>query len=69
MKGFVYVPFIVVLVISLTFIILMVPETKNKTFEEIAASLSFGRKKKGKGKGYLTSDTNDNEEEMMKMNK
>ncbi|KAJ8303571.1 hypothetical protein KUTeg_019967 [Tegillarca granosa] len=61
MKGFVYVPFIVVLVISLVYIYYLVPETKNKTFEEIAASLSFGRKKR---KPYKNGT---NSEELKKM--
>ncbi|XP_021369634.1 solute carrier family 2, facilitated glucose transporter member 1-like isoform X2 [Mizuhopecten yessoensis] len=47
MKGYVYLPFIVVLVLAITFIIIMVPETKNKTFDEISVQIGLGRGKKG----------------------
>ncbi|XP_071145558.1 solute carrier family 2, facilitated glucose transporter member 1-like isoform X3 [Mytilus edulis] len=42
MRGFVYLPFIGVLVLALIFIWFMVPETKNKTFDQIAASIHKG---------------------------
>lgn len=42
MLGFVYLPFIGVLVIAILFIFFMVPETKNRTFDEIAASIHKG---------------------------
>lgn len=42
LRGFVYLPFCVILIITVTFIILVVPETKNRTFDDVAASLSFG---------------------------
>lgn len=46
MRGYVYLPFIGVLIIAIAFIAIMVPETKNKTFDEIAQSISKGRRKK-----------------------
>ena len=42
LRGFVYLPFCVILIITVTFIIFVVPETKNRTFDDVAASLSFG---------------------------
>ncbi|KAL5013949.1 hypothetical protein ScPMuIL_008219 [Solemya velum] len=44
--GFTYIPFIVILVISIIFIFFFVPETKNRTFDDIANSISHGRQKK-----------------------
>jgi len=40
MKGYVYLPFIVVLALAITFIAIKVPETQNKTFDEVAEKLS-----------------------------
>jgi len=47
MDSYTYVIFIVVLIASIIFIFIFVPETKNKTFDEIAQSIAFGRAKKG----------------------
>lgn len=49
-----YLPFIGVLVIAIAFISIMVPETKNQTFDEIAQSISKGGK--GKGDGMLNHE-------------
>ncbi|XP_033764056.1 solute carrier family 2, facilitated glucose transporter member 1-like [Pecten maximus] len=57
MKGYVYLPFIVILVLAIIFIIIMVPETKNKTFDEIAVQIGMGRGKKG-----LTYDQDEGQE-------
>ena len=54
MRGYVYLPFIGVLVIAIAFISIMVPETKNRTFDEIAQSISKGGK--GKGDGMLNHE-------------
>lgn len=54
MRGYVYLPFIGVLVLAVAFIFLMVPETKNRTFDEIAQSISKGRK--GKEDGMLNHE-------------
>ena len=61
MLGFVYLPFIVILVLAIVFISIMVPETKNKTFEEIISEL------KG-AKSPLKYDVDDGEE-LQSMNK
>lgn len=49
-----YLPFIGVLIIAIAFISIMVPETKNRTFDEIAQSISKGGK--GKGDGMLNHE-------------
>ena len=41
-----YVIFVVILIASITFIFFFVPETKNRTFDDIAASIAFGRANK-----------------------
>lgn len=46
LHGFTYVPFIVILIISVIFIFFFVPETKNRTFDDIANSIARGRSKK-----------------------
>ncbi|CDS40928.1 General substrate transporter [Echinococcus multilocularis] len=40
MAGFVYLPFLVVVVICWCFFFFVMPETKNKSFDEIAKILS-----------------------------
>ncbi|XP_078336749.1 solute carrier family 2, facilitated glucose transporter member 1-like [Crassostrea virginica] len=59
MQGYVYLPFIVILIGAITFIFFKVPETKNRTFDEIAATISRGREAKAPF---------DDGEEMQKMN-
>lgn len=46
-----YIIFIVILVASIIFIVIFVPETKNKTFDEIAQSIAFGRQSKSSAFG------------------
>lgn len=45
--AYTYIIFIVILVASIIFIVIFVPETKNRTFDEIAQSIAFGRAKRG----------------------
>ena len=59
MQGYVYLPFIVILIGAITFIFFKVPETKNRTFDEIAATITRGREAKAPF---------DDGEEMQKMN-
>ncbi|KAL7062834.1 hypothetical protein AAHC03_0270 [Spirometra sp. Aus1] len=42
MKGYVYLPFLVVVVVCWVFFFLFMPETKNRTFDEVARDLAFG---------------------------
>ncbi|XP_045161537.2 solute carrier family 2, facilitated glucose transporter member 5-like isoform X2 [Mercenaria mercenaria] len=49
--AYTYLIFIVILVASIIFIVIFVPETKNKTFDEVAQSIAFGRAKKGSAFG------------------
>ncbi|WAR13754.1 GTR1-like protein [Mya arenaria] len=42
-ESYTYLIFIVILVAAIIFIVIFVPETKNKTFDEIAQSIAFGR--------------------------
>ncbi|KAL4220891.1 Solute carrier 2 [Mactra antiquata] len=45
--SYTYLIFIVILVASIIFIVIFVPETKNKTFDEVAQSIAFGRQNRG----------------------
>ncbi|GFS09117.1 solute carrier family 2, facilitated glucose transporter member 1 [Elysia marginata] len=56
LKEFVYIPFSVVLILAITFIFFLVPETKNRTFDEIASSIAFGGRAHGESKGYEVND-------------
>ncbi|KAH3817958.1 solute carrier family 2, facilitated glucose transporter member 1-like [Dreissena polymorpha] len=47
--AYTYLIFIVILVIAIIFIVIFVPETKNKTFDEIAQSIAFGRASRSGG--------------------
>jgi len=47
--AYTYLIFIVILIIAIVFISIFVPETKNKTFDEIAASIAFGRASRSGG--------------------
>ncbi|VDN14611.1 unnamed protein product [Dibothriocephalus latus] len=42
MKGYVYLPFLVVVMVCWVFFFLFMPETKNRTFDEVARDLAFG---------------------------
>ncbi|XP_076085140.1 solute carrier family 2, facilitated glucose transporter member 5-like [Mytilus galloprovincialis] len=42
LSGYVYLPFCAVLLLTIIFIVLVVPETKNRTFDDVAAELSHG---------------------------
>ncbi|XP_052274456.1 solute carrier family 2, facilitated glucose transporter member 1-like isoform X4 [Dreissena polymorpha] len=46
-ESYTYLIFIVILVAAIIFIVIFVPETKNRTFDEIAASIAFGRARRG----------------------
>ena len=63
MKGYVYLPFIVILVLAILFIFFTVPETKNRTFDEIAQSIAWGKAHKSGKKSLPDQDG----EEMQKM--
>lgn len=45
-EEYTYIIFVVILIASIVFIFFFVPETKNRTFDDIAASIAFGRAKK-----------------------
>lgn len=60
MLGYVYLPFIGILIGAIVFIFFKVPETKNRTFDEIAATITRGRKAR--------PPFDDLGEEMQKMN-
>lgn len=55
LQEYTYVVFSVILGASIIFIFFFVPETKNKTFDEIANSIAFGRAK-GTQKSYAFGD-------------
>lgn len=42
MEGYVYLPYFVVVVVCWTFFLLFMPETRNRTFDEVANDLAFG---------------------------
>ena len=52
LEEFVYVLFMVIVSGAIVFIFFFVPETKNKTFREIAELISPGRRSKGRGGQY-----------------
>jgi SP family facilitated glucose transporter-like MFS transporter 1 len=55
LKEYTYLVFCVILAGAIVFIFFFVPETKNKTFDEIANSLAFGRAR-GEQKSYAFGD-------------
>lgn len=55
LQEYTYVVFAVILAGSVVFIFFFVPETKNKTFDEIANSIAFGRAK-GQTKNYAMAE-------------
>lgn len=55
LNEYTYLVFCVILAGAIVFIFFFVPETKNKTFDEIANSIAFGRAK-GEQKSYAFSD-------------
>lgn len=42
MKGYVYLPYLVIVGVCWVFFFLFMPETKNRTFDEVARDLAFG---------------------------
>lgn len=42
MKGYVYLPFLIIVVICWVFFFFFMPETKNRSFDEVARDLAFG---------------------------
>ncbi|CAG5127198.1 unnamed protein product [Candidula unifasciata] len=60
LEEFVYIIFCIVLGLAIAFIFFFVPETKNKTFDEVANSISLGGRAKGTGKAYgINSEENE----------
>ena len=45
-EEYTYIIFVVILIASIVFIFYFVPETKNRSFDDIAASIAFGRPEK-----------------------
>lgn len=43
LQEYTYIVFSIILAAAIVFIFFFVPETKNKTFDEIANSIAFGR--------------------------
>ncbi|KAL8601881.1 hypothetical protein ACOMHN_020616 [Nucella lapillus] len=58
MGEYTYLVFCVILAAAIVFIFFFVPETKNKTFDEIANSIAFGRAQ-GATKSYAFGDENE----------
>ena len=55
LEEYTYIVFSIILAAAIVFIFFFVPETKNKTFDEIANSIAFGRAK-GEQKSYAFGD-------------
>jgi len=56
LQEFVYVLFMVIISIAIVFIFFFVPETKNKTFNEVANSIALGGRAKGRRDRYDTEE-------------
>ncbi|XP_059140307.1 solute carrier family 2, facilitated glucose transporter member 1-like [Physella acuta] len=59
LEEFVYILFSIILALAIVFIFFFVPETKNKTFDEVANSISLGGRAQGKDKKYSVNDENE----------
>lgn len=66
--GYVYLPFCVILITTIVFIVLIVPETKNRTFDDVADSLSHGFRITKKKSGLPKEEAENELEPMNKQN-
>ncbi|CAL1535382.1 unnamed protein product [Lymnaea stagnalis] len=57
LEEFVYILFSIVLAFAIVFIFFFVPETKNKTFDEVANSIAFGGRAQGQKKSFNVDET------------
>lgn len=55
LKGYVYLPYLVVVAVCWVVFFLFMPETKNRTFDEVARDLAFGSIVVGKRTAALQS--------------
>ncbi|XP_067659653.1 solute carrier family 2, facilitated glucose transporter member 3-like [Haliotis asinina] len=56
LEAYTYLLFVVILVAAIIFIFFFVPETKNKTFDEIASSITFGGRARGQSRGFTPKE-------------